>query len=229
MKVDHRGMVMLALGALLLAAAWSGCERTQATPAAEIPRGVDLGTLVLPCDLDGKCRDGWGCFENRCIPPQLLGNPEQHREPLLFVFRAFEAVAAYGSTPEQDGRYHCPGAVAGRADTGLTPPEDVRCADAPEGRCIPDGSAAGGYPASLWTHPGWQAIELRTMLPHRFHYRYVGEEEDAPQGRCNFTVQAFGDLDGDGVYSTFERSGMFDHTGVNAAAGLYIDPLRESE
>ena len=36
-------------------------------------------------------------------------------------------------------------------------------------------------------------------------------------------MQAFGDLDDDGIYSTFERSGAADMSGVNAAAGLYID------
>jgi hypothetical protein len=76
---------------------------------------------------------------------------------------------------------------------------------------------------SLWDHAGWKALNLDTKLPHRFHYRYVASEVEAPEGRCVFTVQAFGDLDDDGIFSTFERSGMFDHTGLNAAAGLYID------
>jgi hypothetical protein len=31
------------------------------------------------------------------------------------------------------------------------------------------------------------------------------------------------ELDGDGVYSTYERAGAADENGVNAAAGLYID------
>jgi hypothetical protein len=36
-------------------------------------------------------------------------------------------------------------------------------------------------------------------------------------------VQAFGDLDDDGVFSTFERAGAADEIGINAAAGLYVD------
>jgi hypothetical protein len=38
-----------------------------------------------------------------------------------------------------------------------------------------------------------------------------------------FTAQAFGDLDDDGLFSTFERAGAADENGINAAAGLYID------
>jgi type IV pilus assembly protein PilA len=57
--------------------------------------------------------------------------------------------------------------------------------------------------------------------PHYFHYDFrwasVGE------GACQFTAQAFGDLDGDGIYSTYERAGAADGLGVNMAAGLYID------
>ena len=46
-------------------------------------------------------------------------------------------------------------------------------------------------------------------------------------GNCRATAQAFGDLDGDGAFSTFERSLACDKVGCSAAGGLYID--RESE
>ena len=42
-------------------------------------------------------------------------------------------------------------------------------------------------------------------------------------GACQFTVQAFADLDSDGVYSTYETSGAGDQTGVAAAEGYFVD------
>ena len=38
-----------------------------------------------------------------------------------------------------------------------------------------------------------------------------------------FTAQAFADLDADGIFSTYERSGAGDIQGVNASIGLYVD------
>jgi hypothetical protein len=45
------------------------------------------------------------------------------------------------------------------------------------------------------------------MDPHFFHYNFKWKNDPSGRGSCQFTVQAFGDLDGDGTYSTFERSG----------------------
>ena len=59
---------------------------------------------------------------------------------------------------------------------------------------------------------------------HYFHYNFIWNNDTSdPYGRCQFTVQAFGDLDDDGVFSTFERSGAADQLGINASIGLYID------
>jgi hypothetical protein len=57
------------------------------------------------------------------------------------------------------------------------------------------------YPAdpARWQAPGWRAIRFSIETSHRFQYRVDVE------GRC-YLVVASGDLDGDGVRSTFSRS-----------------------
>ncbi|MDB4927751.1 MAG: hypothetical protein JWM10_235 [Myxococcaceae bacterium] len=62
----------------------------------------------------------------------------------------------------------------------------------------------GGYLAapSAWTRdPGWRALGFTISGPHRYQYRV--ETTEPMRG---FTATAIGDLDGDGVLSTFSRS-----------------------
>lgn len=92
----------------------------------------------------------------------------------------------------------CPtdGRAAGSA--GVTPPLTIDCGKG----CM----AGRDYEAALWReHPVWSALGFEPFETHRYHYDLTWKNDGA--GRCDFTLQAFGDLDGDRVYSTFERSG----------------------
>lgn len=111
---------------------------------------------------------------------------------------------------------------------GPTPPLDLRCADGPSGRCTPrqHPGAPGTYDLSEWTaDPVWQGIGFRHTGGHYFHYSYRFRNSVTPDGHgaCEFTVRATADLDGDGVWSVYERSGHADRTGVRADAGLRIE------
>jgi hypothetical protein len=94
--------------------------------------------------------------------------------------------------------------------TPITPPLGTCCAQG--GKCLPD--------ASTWTDPTWVQLQFSVDDPHYYSYQY----EVAPDGR-SFTVRAYGDLDCDGEYATFEMVGLIDpDTGEPAAnAGLYAD------
>lgn len=112
-----------------------------------------------------------------------------------------------------------------------TPALDLRCADGPRGRCTPRQGAdgPGTYDLGEWTqNPVWQGMNFRHTGGHHFHYSYSFRNSATPDGHgaCEFTVRATADLDGDGVWSVYERSGFADRTGVNADAGLRIqNPL----
>lgn len=87
---------------------------------------------------------------------------------------------------------------------GPTPPLDVACARGPGGRCRARLDEArlgpGDYPTRLWgADPLWSLLGVRVDGPHAYHY--AAEIADA-DGRCEVTVTARGDLDGDGVMST---------------------------
>lgn len=81
--------------------------------------------------------------------------------------------------------------------TPVTPTRS--CAEYDEGRCPPD--------AAAWSHPTWQALNFDISGPHYFRYQFVSDG-------AAFTARAMGDLDNDGVFSTFERAGRGEPDGT---------------
>jgi hypothetical protein len=127
--------------------------------------------------------------------------------------------------------HRCPNNGPSVGESGITPPLSVDCSKGPGGRCMPvagEPAGAGEYPMALWTDDQvWNALNFQLEQAHYFHYNFRWANKGEGFGSCQFTAQAFGDLDGDGVYSTYERAGAADEYGVNAAAGLYIDQEME--
>ena len=123
---------------------------------------------------------------------------------------------------------HPPASPAG-GTTGLTPPLTLNCNTGPGGRCVParGPSGPGYYDIDLWGTPIWDGLNFQHEQGHFYHYRYTANNTVSGFGSCQFTASAFGNLDNDAVYSTFERTGSADANGVNAQAGLYIDLVIE--
>ena len=100
------------------------------------------------------------------------------------------------------------------ASAPLTPgsPTEVFCKDGRSAPALPD--------PKVWAHPTWQALGFAPADPIRFAYQFESEGT-GPDAR--FTARAIGDLDCDGVLSTFERIGTVDAEGnVNGGAGMFI-------
>jgi type IV pilus assembly protein PilA len=70
-------------------------------------------------------------------------------------------------------------------------------AEVPRGTRVQD-------PAGTWSHPTWVELEFALTVPHSFSFAF--ESHNAP-GLALFRARAHGDLDGDGLHSTFEISG----------------------
>ncbi len=117
--------------------------------------------------------------------------------------------------------HQCPDDGSSSGETGITPPLTTPCSKGPGGRCAPVGGAPAGpgeYPITAWTeHPVWSALGFHQETSHYFHYNFKWANEGVGTGKCQFTAQAFGDLDDDGVYSTYERVGRADERGVSVA------------
>jgi hypothetical protein len=87
---------------------------------------------------------------------------------------------------------------------GLTPK------DVPSGQSVED-------PEGTWDEPTWRALDFRLERAH--YYAFAFESENKPQ-LARFTARALGDLDGDGLFSTFKVEGE-----VRAGAMPVLFPL----
>lgn len=137
------------------------------------------------------------------------------------------ALIGAGGALQASAPHRCPHQQAtpaqGQAD--LTPVLALNCNDGPGGRCVPAVGGAGGgfYDINLWgNNDVWNALNFQMEQAHYFHYNYRYSNVVTGYGSCQFTAQAFGNLDNDANYSTYERSGAADQNGVNGAQGLFI-------
>jgi prepilin-type N-terminal cleavage/methylation domain-containing protein len=125
--------------------------------------------------------------------------------------------------------HKCPHDAADPTTAASDPTPDLAtdCNLGPGGRCVPavGGGGPGYYDITEWTDdPVWNGLNFQQEQGHFFHYNFMATNNTADgYGECQFTAQAFGDLDEDGTFSTYERTGAADQNGVNGAAGLYID------
>ena len=77
-------------------------------------------------------------------------------------------------------------------------------------------------PPGTWESPTWQALGFQPVaegVPHAYAFSF-----DAPRPAEGFVAQARGDLDGDGLLSTFEIRGLL-RPGEKAAVvpGMYVE------
>lgn len=97
--------------------------------------------------------------------------------------------------------------------TSLTPSEPPRGARAVD-------------PAGAWDTPTWTALGFRPVaegVPHLFAF---GFDATLTPAKSSFVAHAHGDLDGDGVRSTFEVRGHVaegDPAGAVIEPGMYVD------
>ena len=82
---------------------------------------------------------------------------------------------------------------------------------------IPRGAIAVDPPGT-WDHPTWQALGIAYEEPHWYSYRVDVDPDPATAIR----VVAMGDLDGDGVVSTFERSAVREGNAIVPRPGMIV-------
>lgn len=74
-------------------------------------------------------------------------------------------------------------------------------------------------PPGTWDHPTWRTLDFRATregVPHAFAFQIDSKPEE-------MTAQAHGDLDGDGVTSTFEIRCVRDASGAHLLPGMYVE------
>jgi hypothetical protein len=97
---------------------------------------------------------------------------------------------------------------------GFPPSVALTPAVPPRGRCEAD-------PPEMWNRPTWLALGFAPAPPGEPHCFAFGFESALSAARSTFRAHAHGDLDGDGLTSTFEVTG---HDVEGDAAGPAVDP-----
>ena len=94
--------------------------------------------------------------------------------------------------------------------SGLTPPAGS-CCGGPKDKCMPN--------PELWNKEPWTSIGFSVVDPHYYSYEYQKLEGKDANKDTAYLVRAIGDLDCDGVFSTFEMYGATDPS--KAADSMY--------
>ena len=99
--------------------------------------------------------------------------------------------------------------AAGRPPAAAYPPSAPLTPEVvPKGQRVTD-------PPGTWSHPSWQELNFEITIPHSYSFAFDSENA-ADQAR--FVAKAHGDLDGDGLLSTFEIAG---HSVAGKEPGLF--------
>ncbi|MBI4509660.1 MAG: type II secretion system protein [Deltaproteobacteria bacterium] len=99
-------------------------------------------------------------------------------------------------------------------------PTGTCCGNAGD-KCVPG--------LGVWDTPTWHALQFAMTMPHYYRYEYESTGSAGAGAGSRFTVRAFGDLDCDGVFSTFEMVGVWsnvDHD-VHGSGGIFVDLVLE--
>ena len=123
--------------------------------------------------------------------------------------------AAYYATSWEEGRVHClpPAAGPTPAVPSVDPVEVDFSSEETVGR------------------DAWIALGFQPERPIRYRYEYAPDRDGCDlamsEPATSITFRAEGDLDGDGVLSTFERKATIDRDGFEPAEALHVDQRTE--
>jgi hypothetical protein len=102
---------------------------------------------------------------------------------------------------------------------GFPPSAPMTPALPPRGHCEVD-------PPGTWDQATWTTLDFRPTPPGTPHCYAFGFDSTVSPTRAVFRATAHGDLDGDGLLSTFEVTGHYadgDVTGATLDRGMFVD------
>lgn len=101
-------------------------------------------------------------------------------------------------------------------EISFPPSAPLTPAQVPRGVRAPD-------PPEAWEHLTWKCLDFGFTEPHAFAFQFTSELDQNTQA-MRFSATAHGDLDGDGVLSTFEVKGeRLPGQGARVLPGMFVD------
>lgn len=197
------------MGILAVLLALTGCKK-----------GPEAGTEQGPCYPNKTCNEGLACLSGLCVkaaPAQATGAGEeaaqtgaatavaaaalekyQRKTMTVEATEGLDKIKAGARAYFQADHYGDTGNLlprrfpAGKTDWVPATP----CCKQPDNKCQPDPAA--------WSKPPWSELHFALSDPHRYQWRYSAEGENV---KATFTLEARGDLDCNGKYSSYKLLG----------------------
>jgi hypothetical protein len=138
-------------------------------------------------------------------------------EPVEGVKRLGSSAVAYAQ--EHTSTTGAPGSQTSQAAQAFPPSAPMTPSAPPRGRCEVDSPDA-------WDTPTWTALAFRPSAPGTPHCFAFAFDNALTPSKSTFRAHAHGDLDGDGIYSTFEITGHFvdgDPRGPTIDPGMLVE------
>jgi hypothetical protein len=147
----------------------------------------------------------------RSMPVGAVGAKTRTTEATQMVKKLYDGARAY----YMDGSSGA--AALGGARMAAQFPEPSAGPVPPLGTCCKQEGRQCQPAAQLWTDEVWVALQFSVDDPHYYSYEY--KVDNKAKGGPTFTVSAYGDLDCDGVYSTFRMTGVVNSEYADGPAG----------
>jgi hypothetical protein len=101
-------------------------------------------------------------------------------------------------------------------EISFPPSAPLTPAQVPRGVRAPD-------PPEVWEHLTWKCLDFSFAEPHAFAFQFTSERDENTQV-MRFSAAAHGDLDGDGMLSTFEVKGeRLPGQSARVFPGMFVD------
>ena len=92
---------------------------------------------------------------------------------------------------------------------------------------VPCGSKPHKADSDLWDTPGWKKLGFSMTKPFRYQYRVISSGKGS---KARFTIRAYGDLDCDGDWATYEMWGAINEKGkIHNCDGKKFDEKKAAE
>ena len=99
-------------------------------------------------------------------------------------------------------------------------------APTPAVTCCAGGNSKGAVDAAQWKVPTWEKLHFAIAESHYYRYEFV---RTGVAAGSSFTARALGDLDCDGLYSTYEMGGAAQASGLDPSGSATRRSIRPLE
>ena len=131
--------------------------------------------------------------------------------------KIYESAVDYGETKHVDPLTGKTYSHRFPVSQNITP--SVKCCNGSKPqKCIPGGKGATGYSPNEWKSDTWKVLKFKIIDPHFYRYGFINSSDSKQK---SFKAIAVGDIDCDGIESSFWRGGYLKNGRVIGSSEIF--------